>query len=97
MANLKHAYYFISLHLDNRHIFTFTIKDISQLQHTKMPQSAKLAGFIINKLVYQAFEAINNASLEFLLLYFKENNQLLILTFYIDDFFEGFKDFKIQF
>lgn len=36
-ADLKHAYYSISLHPDDRHIFAFTIQGIGQLQPTQMP------------------------------------------------------------
>lgn len=62
-----------------------------------MAQGAKSAGFTINELVHRAFGAINNASPEPLLLDSKEDDQLPTLTFYIDDFFGGFEDFKAQF
>lgn len=96
-ADLKHAYYSISLHPDDRHIFAFTIQGIGQLQPTRMPQGAKSAGFTINELVHRAFGAINNAGPKPSLLDSKEDDQLPTLTFYIDDFFGGFEDFEAQF
>lgn len=43
-ADLKHAYFGISLHPDDRHVFAFTIQGIGQLQPTRMPQDSKSAG-----------------------------------------------------
>ncbi len=40
VANLKHAYYTIPLHLEDRHYFAFTISGIGQLQHTRMQQGS---------------------------------------------------------
>ena len=34
--NLKHTYFIISLHFENRHYFIFTIFEINQIQFTKM-------------------------------------------------------------
>lgn len=97
LADLKHACYSISLHPDDRHIFAFTIQGLGQLQTTRMPQGAKSAGFTINELVHWAFGAINHASPEPLLLDYKKDDQLSTLTFYINDFLGGFKDFEAQF
>lgn len=96
-ADLKHAYYSISLHPEDRHIFAFTIQGIGQLQPTRMPQGAKSSGFTIKEFVHRAFGIINNAYPEPSLLDSNQDDQLPTLTFYIDDFFGGFKDFESQF
>jgi len=51
-ANLKHAYLRISLHLNDKHYFAFTISDIDQLQSTCMQQSSQSAEFTLIKLMY---------------------------------------------
>lgn len=62
-----------------------------------MLQRAKSSEFIINEFVYWAFGIINNIYPEPFLLDSSQNNQLPTLTFYMDDFFSGFKDFESQF
>ena len=47
------------------------------------------------ELVYRAFEAISHR--ESSLLHFANSDHLLVLTFYMNDFFEEFKDFDEQY
>ena len=62
-----------------------------------MQQKSQSAGFIIMKLTYRAFESISASNSKSFLLY---SSDLIIsssITFYINDFFEGFLDFENQF
>ena len=51
MADIKHGYYNVLLHPDDRHIFAFTIPGIGQLQPTRMPQGSRSAGFTMSELM----------------------------------------------
>ena len=96
-ADLKHAYLTIPLHKDDRHYFAFTISGIGQLQPKRMQQGSKSAGFTMNELVYRAFGFIPSPNPEPSLLHSDDPAIPPALTFYMDDFFGGFRDFEDQF
>ena len=96
-ADLKHAYLTIPLHPDDRHYFAFTISGIGQVQPTRMQQGSKSAGFTMTELVYRAFGALPPPIGEPSLLHSSDPANLPILTFYMDDFFGGFRSFDEQY
>lgn len=96
-ADLKHAYLTIPLHPDDRHYFAFTISGIGQCQPCRMQQGSKSAGFTMTELVYRAFGFIPPPKPEPSLLHSSSPDVPPPLTFYMDDFFGGFKDFEEQF
>lgn len=96
-ADLKHAYLTIPLHRDDRHYFAFTISGIGQCQPTRMQQGSKSAGFTMTELVYRAFGFIPPPDPEPSLLHSASPEIPPPLTFYMDDFFGGFRDFEDQF
>ena len=93
-ADLKHAYLTIPLHPDDRHYFSFTISGIGQIQPTRMQQGSQSAGFTMTELAYRAFGAIPAPMPEPSLLHSADPTIPPPLTFYMDDFFGGFKDFE---
>jgi hypothetical protein len=96
-ADLKHAYLGISLHPDDRHYFAFTISGIGQLQPTRMQQGSQSAGFTLNELVYRAFGALPPPHREPSLLHSNSPEELPVTTFYMNDFFDGFRSFEEQY
>lgn len=93
-ADLKHAYLTIPLHPDDRHYFAFTISGIGQIQPTRMQQGSQSAGFTMTELAYRAFGPIPAPNPEPSLLHSSEPAIPPPLTFYMDDFFGGFRDFE---
>ena len=96
-ADLKHAYLTVPLHPDDRHYFAFTISGIGQYQPTRMQQGSQSAGFTMTELAYRAFGPIPPPQPEPSLLHSSDPSLPPPLTFYMDDFFGGFKDFEEQF
>ena len=93
-ADLKHAYLTIPLHPDDRHYFAFTISGIGQVQPTRMQQGSQSAPFTMIELVYRAFGALPYPYKEPSLLHSASPDDLPVLTFYMDDFFGGFRTFE---
>ena len=72
-VNLKHVYFTINLHENNRYFFAFTILDIRQLQFIRISQKFKSADFIMIEIVNRAIEKIsiqNEFNFEFSFLHF---------------------------
>ena len=59
-----------------------------------MQQGSQFTNFIITKLIYRAFEFILISNSKSFLLYSSNLIVFLSITFYINDFFEGFQDFE---
>lgn len=57
-ADLKHAYFSIVLHPEDRHIYAFTILGFGQLQPTRLPQGCSGAAFSMSALMNKALGAI---------------------------------------
>jgi len=96
-VDLKYIYYTILLYRENRHYFVFIISSIDQLQSTRIQQKSQLIRFTIIELVYRAFEFISLFYLEFSLLYLDDLVILSSITFYINNFFDEFRDFDYLF
>jgi hypothetical protein len=50
--DLKHGYWAVALHPDDRHLFAFAMPGIGQLQPTRMPQGTMTAGFSVIELMH---------------------------------------------
>ena len=95
-ADIKHEYFSVILHSEDRHLFAFTISEIEQLQSTRMPQEFKSAGFTMLKLINIMLELISELYLESSLMY-EESSGPASITFYMNDLFSEHSDFKSQF
>ncbi|KAI0996286.1 hypothetical protein K3495_g11894 [Podosphaera aphanis] len=92
---LKHGYWAILVHPDDRHYFEFSISGLGQLQPTRMPQGSCSASFSFTELMYLVLGWIlpskNCPAMDSLAS--KAEDVLPECTFYIDDIFSGFKTF----
>jgi hypothetical protein len=50
-ADLKHAYFSVPVHRDDRHVYAFSIPELGQFQPTRMALGAKTPGFTVNELL----------------------------------------------
>ncbi|KAI0995670.1 hypothetical protein K3495_g12511, partial [Podosphaera aphanis] len=95
--DLKHGYWAISVHPEDRHYFAFSIPGLGQLQPTRMPQGSCSASFSFTELMYLVLgwipPNIDHPEIESLLAS-KTADVLPECTFYIDDIFSGFKTFE---
>ncbi len=91
--DLKHVYLIISMHSNDRHYFAFFISDIDQVQITRVQQNSKSTDFIMTKLIYQAFDSLSSLISEPSLLHSTDSSHLLVLVFYMNDFFDEFQSF----
>ena len=96
-ANLKHAYFTISLHPEDQHIFTFTIPGIGQLQPTHMPQGSRSARFTMLELSNIMLGPIPSLSSEPSLLHADNPMDPPPISFYQDDLFGGHRSFNEQY
>ena len=90
-ADLKHAYFIINLHENDRPLFAFTISGMRQLQPTRMPQGSKSADFTMTEVINRAFGTIssrNEFDPESFFLHSISSFQISNLCFYMNDFFE---------
>jgi hypothetical protein len=92
-ANLKHAYLIIFMHSDDRHYFVFIISEIDQIQLTRMQQRSQFVDFFMTEIVYRAFNQLFSSIKKSSLLHFENSLKLSILIFYMNDFFDEFKNY----
>jgi hypothetical protein len=94
--DLKHGYWSISVHPEDRHYFAFTIPGIGQLQPTRMPQGSCSAGFSFTELMYivlgvvppsASFPGMESALVS------DSPTSLPKCTSYVDDIFSGCRTF----
>ena len=93
-ADLKHVYFKVELHPDDRHIFAFTVPGFGQLQPTRMPQGSGSASFTMTELMNIAFGQIPPPDAERSLLTLSDPPPL---AFYLDDIFGGYPNFEAQY
>ena len=96
-ANLKHVYFIISFHSDDKHYFVFTIFDIDQIQFIRMQQNSQSADFIMTELTYRDFDSLFFFIKKFSLLHSNDSASLSMFTFYMNDFFDDFVNFEKQY
>ena len=90
-ADLKHAYFIINLHEDDRPLFAFIISGMKQLQPTRMPQKSKSADFTMTEIINRVFGAIffrDEFDSEPFFFHSVNSFQTSNLCFYMNDFFE---------
>ena len=95
-ADIRHRYFSIVLHLEDRYLFAFTIPGIGQLQPTQMPQGSCLAGFTMSELMNITLGPILEPNSEPSLMH-GEPSEPALIAFYMDDLFSGHPDFESQF
>ena len=95
-ADIKHGYFSVILHPEDRHVFAFTIPGIGQLQPTRMPQGSRTAGHTMSELMNITLGPIPGPSPEPSLLH-NDLDGPPQLAFYMDDIFSGHIDFESQF
>ena len=71
-----------------------TMSGIGQVQPMRMQQGSQSAGFTMTELAYRAFGPISKPNPEPSLLHSQDPAIPPPLTFYMDDFFGGFRDFE---
>ncbi|POS82100.1 hypothetical protein EPUL_005332, partial [Erysiphe pulchra] len=94
--DLKHGYWAISVHPDDRKYFAFSIAGIGQLQPTRMPQGSITSMFSFTELIYISLGAIPpTKTFEGWdpLLASSTPHSLPQVAFYVDDIFSGFENF----
>lgn len=103
VADLKHAYYSVGLHPEDRHYFAFYLPDVGQLQPTRMMQGSQSSAFTMNELMNLVFGPIPAPQSEPSLLHYSatplEKHQtagLAPLAYYMDDIFGGAQSFDEQ-
>ncbi|CAD6500186.1 BgTH12-04289 [Blumeria graminis f. sp. triticale] len=96
--DVKHGYWNILVHPEDRHFFAFTIAGIGQVQPTRMPQGSMSAGFSSTELMYIVLGDIPPGQNQFpgmkSVLVPEDNSSPPKASFYIDDMFSGFQNFK---
>jgi hypothetical protein len=95
--DLKHGYWAIEIHLEDRHYLAFTVPGLGQLQPTRMPQGARTSAFTKNEMMHIAFGPIPEPNLEPSLFYNKKQKDAVCMAFYIDDMFIAHASFEEQF
>ncbi len=50
-ADIKHGYWVVNVHPDDRHYLDFHVSGIGQIQPTRMPQGARTSIFTFNELM----------------------------------------------
>jgi RNase H-like domain found in reverse transcriptase len=99
-ADLKHAYYSVSLDPACRHYFTFYVSGLGQLQPTRMPQGSVSAAFTLTELTTILLGAIPPPQPEPSLLHGLPDgdpSDPVPCVFYQDDIFGGHSSFEAQF
>src|ERR1700733_353800 len=94
--DIKHTYWSLAVHPDDRHFFAFYVDGIGQLQPTRMPQGSQSAGFSMNELMYIALGYIpplpDGTGEEPSLLASTSPDRLSPAKHYFDDVFGGHTD-----
>lgn len=96
-VNMKHIYFTINLHSNDRHIFVFIISEIIQLLFIRMQQKSTPAKFTLTEMIYKTLKFIFFSSCEFSLLHSENSSMSSSFFIYINDIFDEFKTFKNMF
>lgn len=96
--DVKHGYWNILVHPEDRHFFAFTISVIGRVQPTCLPQGSMSAGFSFKELIYIVLGDIPAGEDDFpgmkSLLVVEDGLSLPKVSFYIDDMFSGLSNFQ---
>lgn len=94
---VKHGYWNILVHPEDRYYFAFTISGIGHVKPTRMPQGYISARFLFTELLYIVLGEITreNCFTRTMSILVANNDECLPkIFFYIDDIFSGFSDFQ---
>ncbi|KAI0996282.1 hypothetical protein K3495_g11899 [Podosphaera aphanis] len=96
--DVKHGYWNILVHPEDRHYFAFTISGIGQVRPTRMPQGSMSVGFSFTELMYIVLGDIPEGENKFQgmksTLIANDESSLPKASFYIDHMFSGFSNFE---
>jgi hypothetical protein len=90
IVDLKHAYFMIYIHSDDRKYFAFIISSLDQLQFTRMHQEFMTISFTMSKLMCRALKKLSDESFLLQNTFFDYSSSL---TFYQDNILEEHKSF----
>ena len=96
-ADMKHDYWNVAVHPEDRHYLTFHVPGIDQLQPTRMPQSIRTSSFTFIELINIILRLISEPYPEPSLLHAIIHTTSSSIFFYIDDIFGDHKTFEKQY
>lgn len=88
-ADMKHGYWGVLVHPEDRHYLAFHIPGIGQLQPTRMPQGTRSSSFTYTELMNIILGPIPSPNPEPSLMHSKHHGKPADACFYIDDIFGG--------
>lgn len=96
-ADMKHGYWGVLVHPEDRHYLAFHIPGVGQLQPTRMPQGTRSSSFTYTELMNIILGAIPEPQPEPSLLHQEDPSKQADLCFYIDDIFGGHSSFEEEY
>lgn len=96
-ADIKHGYWAVNVHPDDRHYLAFHVLGIGQVQPTRMPQGAKTLFLTFGELMNIVLGPIPSPQPEPSLLYGKTAKNTPSLAFYMHEIFGAFKTYQEQY
>ena len=96
-ADLKHGYWAVSVHPEDRHYLAFSIPGLGQLQPTRMPQGTRTSSFTFTGLMNIALGPIPAPKPEPSLLHSGIEHKPPDLAFYLDDIFGAHASWEEQY
>lgn len=95
--DMKHDYWNVLIHSENRHYLIFHVSNIDQLQSIRMFQKTKISSFIFIEFINIVFDSIFNSNAKSSLLHSSKKTTFSNISFYIDDVFETHHFFDEQY
>ena len=96
-VDMKHDYWNVMIHSENRHYLIFHVSNIDQLQSTRMSQRTRTSSFIFIELMNIVLDSIFSSNAESSLLHASKKTTFSDIFFYIDDIFEAQRIFEEQY
>ena len=96
-ADMKHGYWGVAVHPEDRHYLSFHIPGIGQLQPTRMPQGTRSSSFTYTELMNIILGPIPEPNPEPSLLHSEHHSKAPDSCFYIDDVFGGHASFEEEY
>ena len=93
-TDMKHGYWEVLVHSEDRHYLIFHISKIGQLQFTRMPQKTKSFSFTYIELMNIILSSIFSPNPKSSLMHNKHHNKSTNACFYIDDIFDDHVSIK---
>lgn len=95
--DIKHGYWAVEVHPDDRHFLAFTIPGLGQLQPTRMPQGTRTSSFTMTEMMNIALGPIPEPFPEPSLLHSVDKDTLPPVAFYVDDGFVAHRTYEEQY